>query len=326
MSENKEMESYVCTKCQDVDVELHNKNKCEELVDYKCNKWFAESAIHEDHSSILESETSDSLSVSETTEDTGSEISDLCQNRIVDLNGEVVDVLGNLKINQKSYRNINLTQCNNVHLGTVAKIYGPVQINQTIHNAVKNVVSPEVFLNGAAATRTANKLHIINRLNWLAQDPVGEIDRLDGPVKLVIISHTATQSALTQAENVHLVRLVQTFHIESKKWYDIGYNFLVGCDGIVYEGRGWGAVGAHTFGYNNVAIGISFVGCFMNVLPNEAALYQAKALIEHGVAIGEIDKDYVLVGHCQCCPTESPGMMLFNEIKTWDHWSSVVPT
>lgn len=35
-------------------------------------------------------------------------------------------------------------------------------------------------------------------------------------------------------------------------WDDIGYSFLVGQDGNVYEGRGWHHVGAHTQGYAGV--------------------------------------------------------------------------
>ena len=38
-------------------------------------------------------------------------------------------------------------------------------------------------------------------------------------------------------------------------WSDIGYSFLVGGDGKVYEGRGWNHVGAHTSGYNSEGIG-----------------------------------------------------------------------
>lgn len=32
---------------------------------------------------------------------------------------------------------------------------------------------------------------------------------------------------------------MQTFHIESRGWGDIAYNFLVGGDGSIYVGRGW---------------------------------------------------------------------------------------
>jgi N-acetylmuramoyl-L-alanine amidase len=39
------------------------------------------------------------------------------------------------------------------------------------------------------------------------------------------------------------------------EWDDIGYNFIVGEDGNVYEGRGWGIVGAHAPGFNSYSLG-----------------------------------------------------------------------
>ncbi len=33
-----------------------------------------------------------------------------------------------------------------------------------------------------------------------------------------------------------------------RKYCDIGYNFLIGGDGNVYEGRGWDRQGSHTIG------------------------------------------------------------------------------
>lgn len=43
-------------------------------------------------------------------------------------------------------------------------------------------------------------------------------------------------------------------------WTDIGWNWLIGTDGRVYEGRGWGATGSHSAGYNYISYGIAFVG------------------------------------------------------------------
>lgn len=40
------------------------------------------------------------------------------------------------------------------------------------------------------------------------------------------------------------------------------FSFLVGGDGTVYEGRGWGVVGAHTKGNNHDSLGIAFMGNF----------------------------------------------------------------
>lgn len=137
-------------------------------------------------------------------------------------------------------------------------------------------------------------------------------------------AHSATEDATTEPDNVLLVRLIQQFHVESRKWDDIGYNFLIGCDGNVYEGRGWTAIGAHTYNFNKYSVGIAFVGCFINKTPPKAALANAKQLIAYGVKIGAIDEDYQLLAHCQCVTTASPGMMLYEEIKTWKNWAGDV--
>lgn len=40
-------------------------------------------------------------------------------------------------------------------------------------------------------------------------------------------------------------------------------SFLVGQDGGVYEGVGWNIEGSHTYGYNDIALGIAFMGNFV---------------------------------------------------------------
>lgn len=116
---------------------------------------------------------------------------------------------------------------------------------------------------------------------------------------------------------------LQCFHIESRGWNDIAYNFLIGCDGNVYEGRGWQAVGAHTMGYNKIALGIGFIGCFMRELPTKDALNMCRNLLARGVEEGHIDADYRLICHCQCNSTESPGRRLYEEIQTWPHFYNI---
>lgn len=141
------------------------------------------------------------------------------------------------------------------------------------------------------------------------------------PVPYVIISHTATQFCNTQSECTFYVRFAQTFHIESRNWSDIGYNFLVGGDGYVYVGRSWDYMGAHAFGYNNISIGISFIGTFNTVKPPKQQLYTVQKLIELGVEKGKIAPDYKLLGHRQVSRTISPGDALYSVIQTWPHWS-----
>nr|XP_012232492.1 PREDICTED: peptidoglycan-recognition protein LC-like isoform X2 [Linepithema humile]XP_012232493.1 PREDICTED: peptidoglycan-recognition protein LC-like isoform X2 [Linepithema humile] len=166
-----------------------------------------------------------------------------------------------------------------------------------------------------------DSVRFVERNEWGAQPPSETLTKLKLPVPYVIISHTVTDFCNTQSQCTLHVRVAQTFHIESKKWSDIGYNFLVGGDGLAYVGRSWNYVGAHSFGFNNKSIGISFIGTFNTVLPPKVQLHAAQKIIELGVKGGKIAHNYKLLGHRQVSKTLSPGEALYNEIKTWPHWS-----
>lgn len=120
------------------------------------------------------------------------------------------------------------------------------------------------------------------------------------------------------------MRTIQTYHIESRHWDDIGYNFLVGGDGCVYEGRGWDSQGAHTKGYNVKSIGLAFIGTFNKIVPPQRQMYAAQNIINEGIKLKKVDSNYRLYGHRQLIPSESPGMALYAIIKTWPHWSEEI--
>ena len=67
-------------------------------------------------------------------------------------------------------------------------------------------------------------------------------------------------------KNAEFWIMVGNFIFWHKGWSDIGYSFLVGGDGNIYEGRGWDRVGAHTSGYNSVGLAWSYIGSFTSVL------------------------------------------------------------
>jgi hypothetical protein len=64
----------------------------------------------------------------------------------------------------------------------------------------------------------------------------------------------------TAGPTTQSVRAIQDFHMDGQGWADIGYNFLVDADGLIYEGRGWLTVGAHASGQNTSHIGAAFIG------------------------------------------------------------------
>ncbi|KAH8387295.1 hypothetical protein KR093_006097, partial [Drosophila rubida] len=140
------------------------------------------------------------------------------------------------------------------------------------------------------------------------------------PIRYVIIHHTVTSECASFTQCAEILQSTQTYHQTQLDFFDIGYNFLIGNDGIVYEGTGWGVRGAHTYGYNMNGTGIAFIGNYVNKLPSEAALTACKKLLACGVAQGELAEDYGLIGASQVISTQSPGLTLFNEIQEWPHW------
>ncbi|XP_055843527.1 peptidoglycan-recognition protein SD-like [Episyrphus balteatus] len=177
------------------------------------------------------------------------------------------------------------------------------------------------FLCLAWTLSAACGLTIVSRADWHGQEPDGEIDNLKSPVNKVIISHTASGSCNNRASCDHKVKSIQKQQMDVMGFSDIAYNFLIGNDGNVYEGRGWNKVGAHTRGHNTDSIGISFIGIFDSEAPSEDALNIAKELIAEGVRNGKLSANYKLFGHRQFSSTNSPGDSLYAIIKKWPQWS-----
>ncbi|CAO1316068.1 unnamed protein product [Diamesa tonsa] len=165
---------------------------------------------------------------------------------------------------------------------------------------------------------TGKVLRLISRDEWLAQPPNEILTPLIVPAKRIIITHTATEFCETQAACTLRARLMQTFHMESKGWDDIGYNFMIGGDGAVYEGRGWESQGAHTKGYNVGSIGVAYIGTFNKKLPNDKMINVGFLLFQEGVKIGRLIPDYKIYGHRQLIASESPGAAFYDLIKTWN--------
>ncbi|XP_037045309.1 peptidoglycan-recognition protein LC-like isoform X1 [Bradysia coprophila] len=185
----------------------------------------------------------------------------------------------------------------------------------------KNIPINSSIENDIKTSEYGSSLRYVTRSEWLAQPPNSNLNNLELPSQRVIIAHTATENCTNQATCTFRVRYIQTFHMESQGWDDIGYNFLVGGDGAVYEGRGWDKEGAHTKGFNKRSICIAFIGTFNKMVPPKRQLTAAEFLIDRGVKLNKLIPDYQLYGHRQLIPSESPGPALYEVIKTWPHWS-----
>ncbi|XP_073840289.1 peptidoglycan-recognition protein LC-like isoform X3 [Musca autumnalis] len=168
-----------------------------------------------------------------------------------------------------------------------------------------------------------NVLRIVPRDGWLAQPPLNPWVPLDLPVDRVIIIPTLTTNCETQAACTFTVRNTQTFNIESQQQDDIIYNFLIGGDGNVYEGRGWDNRGSVIKGYNDDSISLAYIGSFKKQKPSGKQLNVTRLLLKEGVRLEKLSEDYRIVAANKLDPTSTATSAdaLYESFKDWPHWS-----
>ncbi|CAH1777926.1 unnamed protein product [Owenia fusiformis] len=159
-----------------------------------------------------------------------------------------------------------------------------------------------------------------SRETWGARPPISPLTRFKKPVKYVIIIHTAGLDCVEMVDCCQSVVEAQNIHMDKKNMSDIGYNFLIGNYGVVYEGRGWRFEGEHSRGWNNLSIGIAFIGDFRMRLPDKKAMQALEEILFFGIHNRYLKQKYIMYGHCQVAPYLSPGETLYNELMRWRHW------
>uniref|UniRef100_A0A1B0GQR6 Peptidoglycan recognition protein family domain-containing protein n=1 Tax=Phlebotomus papatasi TaxID=29031 RepID=A0A1B0GQR6_PHLPP len=100
---------------------------------------------------------------------------------------------------------------------------------------------------------------ILSKRSWGGRDPI-KVFYTILPIEYVIVHHTVSNPCNMERKCIPLVKNIQDYHMNELKLDDIGYNFLIGGDGSIYEGVGWHRRGSHTYGYNSRSIGIAFIG------------------------------------------------------------------
>ena len=113
---------------------------------------------------------------------------------------------------------------------------------------------PEVDAASAEIRRELRGIGIVTREQWgaIATRCTGS----DASKRRFAIHHTVTGSS----DPARQMRGIQSFHMNTLGWCDVGYHFLVGTDGRIYEGRPLHQVGAHVSWDNSNNIGVIFIG------------------------------------------------------------------
>ncbi|KAG5866184.1 hypothetical protein JTB14_030310 [Gonioctena quinquepunctata] len=154
----------------------------------------------------------------------------------------------------------------------------------------------------------------ITRKDWWARSAKRQL-AVTGPIDMVIIKHTNGKMCESFQVCFKIVKLLQSWDAEQGHG-DIYCNFLIGSDGSIYEGRGWGIQPE----YRNDTLDIVFMGTFDIDMPTTSMINAALALLREGENKKYLTENYRVVCHNQTCNTLSPGQNIFREVEKWPHY------
>jgi hypothetical protein len=133
---------------------------------------------------------------------------------------------------------------------------------------------PPVLTNDQPTATMNAKPRVVSRLGWGSPD--GEGSRVPAdyyPVNHMVIHHTADSNTLLGGETswADRVRAEWAFHTYTRGWGDVGYNYLIDPNGVIYEGRAGGddAVAFHDTA-NYGSMGVVLIGTYADVPPTAA--------------------------------------------------------
>ncbi len=170
---------------------------------------------------------------------------------------------------------------------------------------------------------------IIRRSSWGAKSGGGCDSPVYGPTtKGAVIHHTAGSNSYNKADSASIVRATQAYHMNSRNWCDIGYNFLVDKYGQIFEGRAGGidkpVRGAHAGvgAVNEQTMGVSLMGTFSSTAPTSAMKSATAAIVawrfdDYSIpakgtySVGGLTLNRI-AGHRNVKATECPGAQVYS--------------
>ncbi len=199
------------------------------------------------------------------------------------------------------------------------------------------------------AAAAAGTPDIVSRSEWLADESLkrtsGSCKRDFSPLQQLFVHHTAGSNY--DDDPAATMRAIYAYHVKSRGYCDIAYNFVIGWDGRIYEGRwarsygpwevpssentsGKVVVAAHTLGFNTGSVGISLMGNFVGASPPRAMKDALVGLLAWEVDRHDLDPVAkhryinpdsgtrkwlpVIAGHRDAGQTECPGGRLYKRL------------
>ena len=179
---------------------------------------------------------------------------------------------------------------------------------------------------------TLDRPEFVSRKTWGCPQTENVSSRSLTNVTHLIIHHSAANTVSNDYAAV--VRTYWDWHVNGNGWDDIGYNWLVDPNGVLYKGRAWKSdneeniLGAHNSSKNSGTSGICFIGNYVSDIPSDIGLNKVASIAaflcdKYGIdpegssyheAINKVNNN--ISGHGQSGGgTECPGTQMINRMS-----------
>jgi hypothetical protein len=168
-------------------------------------------------------------------------------------------------------------------------------------------------------------MDIIRRNQWGARKPRDRTSLSRRDVDELVVHYSAMDAERRKrhSECARVVKGIQTFHMDTRVWADIAYNWLFCNHGHVFEGRGWSVMSAATLHHNDHTQSICFLGgdaVKRDDVTEKGRVAGVWLVRQFFSEFGKKGKR--VVGHRDHGATECPGEELYAWIKT-EPWEIV---
>lgn len=164
----------------------------------------------------------------------------------------------------------------------------------------------------APVTTPLVSLVIRSRAEWGAKPFVAEKMKPHRITRGIVVHHSAGR-APKPGEEDQIVRNIQHFHMNDKKWGDVAYHYFICPSGLILEGRPLAFAGDTGTVYDTTGLEqICMLGSYMKELPTPEALKALTELVRRDMTTLGFKRDKVFA-HRELAQTDCPG----NELYKW---------
>jgi hypothetical protein len=148
-------------------------------------------------------------------------------------------------------------------------------------------------------------LKILERSNWTDIPRRDTIDcgipssvfglgcRSDVGLRHGIVHHTVNTNSYTEADVPDLLWGIQRYHVNTRGWDDIGYNFVIDHFGRIWQARQGDLyepiASGHTSGLNAESVGVAILGTFTSTAPPDEVIHSLGLLLGWKLSLHGVD-------------------------------------